>query len=368
MLLRAGVDPSEVERALFVALERRTTLSRLIVDERSELGVFLEREFARGDFPSIEMIRPEKTLIGTLPPGLCVRLGAVPVHRDARSGRVDVAVLDPFDPHVRSELEFHLETPVRLLRAPDQTLLAALREIGDPTSPSGPPLPLVRKAPEDRDDGAEPVLSLSRPKSDRKTEIIPARERTPEMPPTTERTAPEETPTRRASPAPPALSAPPAPEPLADIVDAISRAERAEELAALLVRGMAPAPTIVLSVRSGVYSGRAASPWLRAESVKKLKLDAGVPSVVETAARTGFYLGVLPLTPAHAPFRELFASGDEHEVYVVPVLMSGHPSLMLVSEVAPLGSSVDASRRADELSRAVGRALERIVISKKRGG
>jgi len=367
MLLRAGVDASEVERALYVALERRKTLSRFIVDERSELGVFLERELARGDFPSIEMIRPEKSLIGALPPGLCVRLGAVPVHRDARSGRVDVAVLDPFDPHLRSELEFHLEAPVRLLRASDATLLAALRELGEPTSPSGPPLPLVRKAPDDRDDGAEPVLSLSRPKSDRKSEIVPSAQRTPEMPPTTERTSSIE-PTQRASPAPPAPSAPPAPEPLADIIDAISRAERAEELAALIVRGMAPAPTIVLSVRSGVYSGRAASPWLRAEGVKKLKLDAGIPSVVETAARTGFYLGVLPLTPAHAPFRELFAGGDEREVYVVPVLMSGHPSLMIVSEVAPLGSSVDASRRADELSRAVGRALERIVLSKKRGG
>jgi len=157
-------------------------------------------------------------------------------------------------------------------------------------------------------------------------------------------------------------------EPLADLIDAISRAERAEELAALLVRGMAPAPTIVLSVRSGVYSGRAASPWLRAEAAKTLKLDAGVPSVVETAARRGFYLGVLPLTPAHAPFRELLGNGDDREVYVVPVLLSGHPSLMLVSEVAPLGSSVDATRRADELSRAVGRALERIVISRKRGG
>jgi len=131
---------------------------------------------------------------------------------------------------------------------------------------------------------------------------------------------------------------------------------------------MAPAPTIVLSVRSGVYSGRAASPWLRTEAAKKLKLDAGVPSVVETAARTGFYLGVLPLTPAHAPFRELFGNGDDREVYVVPVLLSGHPSLILVSELAPLGPSLDATRRADDLSRAVGRALERIVISKKRGG
>jgi len=184
MLLRAGVDASDVERALAVAVERRTTLSRLLVDERSGLVVFLERELARGDFPSIEMIRPERSLIERLPPGLCIRLGAVPVHRDTRSGRVDVAVLEPFDPHLRTELEFHLEAPVRLLHAPDETLVAALRELGEPTSPSGPPMPLVRKAPEGRDDGDEPVLSLSRPKSEpRKAEFIPGELLTPELPP-----------------------------------------------------------------------------------------------------------------------------------------------------------------------------------------
>jgi hypothetical protein len=47
--------------------------------------------------------------------------------------------------------------------------------------------------------------------------------------------------------------------------------------------------------------------------------------------------------------------------------LSSHPTLMLVSEIAVLGASVEASRRADELARAVARALERIVIEKKRG-
>jgi hypothetical protein len=348
VLLRAGVETAEVERVLSVSVERGTTLSSHLSEQRSKLSEALERELSRLDFPTIEMVRPLASQVALLPPGLCKRLAAVPVNRDPRSGRVDVAVLDPLDPHLAAELEFHLEAPVRLLLAREETLVAALRVMGDGTAPSGPPMPLVRKAPEATQEGAEPVLSLSRPKASDKKQTAPLPTEPSAEPPAQEATR---------EPA----------EPVATVIDAISRAAMAEELAALLVRGMAPAPTVVLSVRSGVYSGRAASPWLSAEAVRKLKLDAGVPSVIETAARNGFYLGVLPLTPAHQALRDVFGGAEEREVYVVPVLMSHHPSLMLVSEIAPLGSSVEASRRADELVRAVGHALERIVLSKKRG-
>jgi hypothetical protein len=158
------------------------------------------------------------------------------------------------------------------------------------------------------------------------------------------------------------------PEPVEDVVSATERAGAAEELVALLLRGMAPAPSVVLSVRSGTYSGRAASPGLSAEIAQRIKLSAGTASVVETAVRTGLYLGALPHTPAHEHLRELFGGDGEAEVYVVPVLASGHPTLVLVSQIAKLGPSVEATGRADELARAVGKALERIVLSKKRGG
>jgi hypothetical protein len=340
VLLRAGADATDVERALYSSVARATSMTALLSEERSPLATALERELDRGDFPSIEMVRPLVSQIEELPPGLCRRLAVVPVHRDARTGRVDVAVLDPLDPHVASELEFHLEAPVRLLRAREEVMREALRGLpGSAThvAPSGPPLPLVRKAPESQEDADEPVLSLARPKQ------------------TTGRKSEAAAPKRAA------------PEELLVLLDAIGRATMAEELAALLVRGMAPAPTIVLSVKSGVYSGRAASPFLPSEAVKRLKLEAGTPSIVETAARAGFYLGVLPRTAIHAPLRDAFGGGEGRELYVVPVLLSSHPTLMLVSEIAVLGASVEASRRADELARAVARALERIVIEKKRG-
>src|SRR5688500_15576251 len=104
------------------AFARGTSLGRYLSEQGSPLACALERELARADLPSIELVRPLATQVSLLPPGLCQRLGVVPVHRDPRSGRVDVAVLDPLDPHLLAELEFHLDAPVRLLRARQEAL------------------------------------------------------------------------------------------------------------------------------------------------------------------------------------------------------------------------------------------------------
>jgi hypothetical protein len=55
-------------------------------------------------------------------------------------------------------------------------------------------------------------------------------------------------------------------------------------------------------------------------------------------------------------------------VYVVPVTASGRASLILVTEIHPFASSVEATRRADQLAKTAGSALTRIVRSKKRRG
>ncbi len=340
-LLRAGVPEAELERVLALAVGQGRPLNSVLLDASSELLDAVAREHLRREVDSVEMVRPAASLVELLPAGLCERLGAVPVQRDARSGRVDIAAVDPFDPHVERELGFHLEAPVRVLRARPEAMAAALAGFGPARVPSGPPLPLVRKAPQavspaPGDD--EPVLSLSRPKI--------------------ERTA--SSPTAGTVP-------PPVTEPMPSLLGDFENATSAEEIVALLLRGMAPAPTLVLSVRSGVYSGRAGSPSLEVDAVRRVRLAVGTASVVETAVRSGFYLGVLPMTPAHAPLRELFGGAAEHEVYVVPVMVSGHASLIVASEISPLGASVEATRRADQLAVVSAHALERIVVTKKRG-
>lgn len=356
LLLRGGVPPVEVERLLSVAVSRRTNLPSALAADRPELLELIDRELGRAEVPSLEIVRPEANLVAALPDGLCELLGALPVRQDPRSGRVDVAVLDPLDPHVARELEFHLDAPVRLFRARFDAFDAALRQVrAGSLRPSGPPLPLVRRtsrtgpeasaraheAPSEsllpvaaRDDD-EPVLSLTRSKP-RNTAPIPA------------------------PPAPPALD-----QSLAEL----AKARNPDEVVTELVAGLSPAPAIVLAVRGQAYEGRAGSALLDAQGVRRIRLPAGVPSVAETAVRQGFYLGTLPLTTVHGGMREVLGLDADGEVYVTQVTVSNRPSLVvLIALVKSLGPSTAASRKVDELCRAAGLALESIVVSKKRGG
>jgi hypothetical protein len=148
------------------------------------------------------------------------------------------------------------------------------------------------------------------------------------------------------------------------VLAALEAAETLEATISLLIRGLAPAKTLVMAVRGGAYEGRSASLGLSAEAARKVRLLASEPSVLETSVRSGLYLGALPLTPVHDSLRELF--GAESEVYVVPVSASGRPTLILLSELAALGLTVDATRRADDLAKAAGNALTRIVQNRKR--
>ncbi len=356
LLLRGGVPPVEVERLLALAVSRRTNLPSALAVDRPDLLELIDRELGRAEVPSLELVRPQPDLVAALPPGLCERLGALPVRQDPRSGRIDVAVVDPLDPHIARELEFHLDRPVRLLSARFEVLDAALRQlpIGVTHAPSGPPLPLVRRAvslgpgqsagsaamhdespsppPAEED---EPVLSLTRSKP------------------------------RHTAPIPP----PPKPPGLSESLEELAKAHNPDEVVTTLVSALAPAPTLVLAVRGRAYEGRAGSLLLDAQGVRRIRLPIGSPSVAETAVRQGYYLGTLPLTSAHGAMREVFGRDADGEVYVTQVSVSNRPSLVVViALVKALGGSVEATRKVDELCRAAGHALENIVVNKKRGG
>jgi hypothetical protein len=370
LLLGAGVSEAELESSLAEAHVRGKSLAKLLADTRAPLYEPLERELGRREVASIEIVRPSQEHIGRLPPGLCERLAIVPVRQDPRTGRIDVAALDPVDPHLVSELEFHLGAKVRVLRARPDLLEAALPG-GAVRNPSGPPMPLVRKAPgaeyrprpllleavpaTERTDPPseleepEPVLSLARPKS------------SPNLPAAlTSRVGVEH------APQPAAKLAPVPAEPVEAVLAELETVLSPDVAVSLLLRGMAPAATLVLAARAGGYEGRAASLSLPLDAARKVRLEAGAPSVIETALRAGFYLGALPMTPEHAQLRALFGGSGDSEVYVVPVQTSGRPSLILISEIEPLGGSVEATRRADELAYVAGEALTRILLSKKR--
>jgi uncharacterized protein (UPF0548 family) len=351
------VPPLEVERLLALAVSRRTNLPSALAFDRPDLLELIDRELGRAEVPSLELVRPQPDLVAGLPEGLCERLGALPVRQDPRSGRIDVAVVDPLDPHVARELEFHLDAPVRLMRTRFEVFDAALRQTQAGimrAAPSGPPLPLVRRAPSGPGassapiappgespppplsvDDDEPVLSLTRSKP------------------------------RNTAPIPP----PPAPPTVAQGLEELAKAHNPDEVVTALVSGLSPAPALVLAVRGQAYEGRAGSSLLDAQGVRRIRLPFGVPSVAETAVRQGYYLGTLPLTSTHGAMREVFGRDADGEVYVTQVTVSNRPSLVVVvALVKALGGSVEASRRVDELCRAAGQALESILVTKKRGG
>lgn len=366
LLLRAGASEAEVEEALGRAVGSGQGLARALGESEPALQNRLERELLRVEVPSIEIVRPDVEQLALLPPGLAERLGAVPVHKDMRSGRVDVAAVDPLDPHLANELEFHLGAKVRVLRAGLGAVKAALGSSTPARAPSGPPLPLVRRAVT-----GELRAATSLPSTPLATTAPPmaSPHDVPTFVPESEPPPPSEEPVLSLS-RPKSGDAPPPPGPSLPLELARATFEETrtpDAVVTALIEGLAPASTVILAVRSNSYVGRAGSAAFERDAVRRVEILNSSPSVLQTATRAGFYLGVLPHTPAHGPLRSLFGETDA-EVYVATVTASGYPTLVIVCDPAPLGGSLDATRRIDVLASAAGQALERILMSRKKGG
>jgi hypothetical protein len=126
-LLQSGtVTPDALARALTATLEPGMPLSRALVGLGLVSEDDLQRELSHSDpNPALAEVHPRVDILSLLPPGMCNRLAALPVHVDA-DGTVEVAVLDPRDRYIGEELAFHLHRAVRLVRAPYTILREAL--------------------------------------------------------------------------------------------------------------------------------------------------------------------------------------------------------------------------------------------------
>jgi hypothetical protein len=153
---------------------------------------------------------------------------------------------------------------------------------------------------------------------------------------------------------------------------ALSTRERLEDATSpeavldLLRDCLAPAASILFQVRNASFDGRVASPDVEARAkVKEISVLSHQPSVLETAFKSGFYLGPLPNTPNHRELRDALPAGAYDDVYVTVVTVSDRPSLVWL--LAGFEQSLDLTRRADEIALAAGRALARILRQRKRG-
>jgi hypothetical protein len=313
---------------------------------------------------------------------MCRTLLAVPVGLDPSTQTVEVAAVDPFDPHVAREFAFHLKCPVRIVRGPLCLVQDALRTIEDGSS--GPEAvdelqesDIIEQAAEDgiaMDERGEPILSLRASKVPRVLDmrsdpVSPTRgsgahsQGLLSYPPPAPRTS--DLPAQTA----PGPFSPEAPRPpfgsIEPDLDALREAATRDEVMHALIRGMSTIARRVglLAIRKGAFWGvkcnrRLCDPLC----FKQLAMGVDAPTVLAAAAVDGSYLGPLPDDTAHEPLLALVGrSGGEAALTLVRI--AGRPAMLIYAD--DLGDTLIATRRAEELARAAGEALSRIVTEGK---
>jgi hypothetical protein len=406
-----GIAAVDIEAALLDVVRSGVPLLRALFERGPTIANLVERELARSTAPSVNQVRPDPELARRLPPGLCERLLAVPLSTGRRSGTIDVAAVDPFDPHVALEVAFHLGTQVRVLRATYADVLSALdglhaggtflegvaRVLGTSPppadardadamlfrrapsfrppppgalpvakGPSEPPIPLVRKTGDSKRTrrGTDPGMGR---------DSAPAIETLGED----EHGEPILGLYRSKAPAPPPPPPPPV-QPKAPVLPhrqaetaalkSLAAARTPDEVVERLARALVAIArrVVVLMVKAQGFEGKFAIGVEGAERLRTLLIPAGTSGVVDTALGAGFYLGPIPAAAAQADLARLLDLGPEGEAYLVPVDVSGRATLVVA--LSEFDSALGATRDADRLARAAGAALERILRDRKRAG
>ncbi len=386
-LIESGVPLPDIEAALLLVVAHGLSLTEALTERDPRLASRVEQELARSELPSVLTVRASPELFARLPRGLCRRLLAVPVHVDPRTGRVDVAAVEPLDPHIAQELSFHFEQPVRVLAAPLDAVKAALDKLQqvskisaapanrapgalgsdapiplvrlDSGARSDAPIPLVRRSLAPRGSSAPPQAAAILPGAPEREELSMSWRSKP--PPLDLVIGADAARGARVASAPP--EAPSAPSPR----EQLEAATTPEVVLEVLRDALAPAASLVFAVKNASFDGRVASPSVEARcKPRDISLLSHQPSVLETAVESGFYLGPIPNTPNHRELRDALPPDAVHEVYVTVVTVSDRPSLVWL--LAGFEQSLDLTRRADEIALIAGRALTRILRQRKRSG
>ncbi len=128
-LLAAGVPSADIEAALFLSVARGIPMARALIDRGVVSERALEDELSRWGGMPLRQVNASSELWARLPMSMCRRLGAVPLRTDGAPGSVEVAAIDPLDPHVGIEFGFHLGVPVRVQRATLGAIEEAIRRL-----------------------------------------------------------------------------------------------------------------------------------------------------------------------------------------------------------------------------------------------
>ncbi|MBI5531475.1 MAG: hypothetical protein HY898_02090 [Deltaproteobacteria bacterium] len=372
LLLSSGaVARAQIQSALFVSLRHGVPFPRALLREAGVDQAAVERELAVGDTPLLRTVVPLIDAIARLPVGMCTRLLAIPVRADPITSTIDVATANPLDPHVQAEFAFHLQAPIRLIRAPLSAMNEALNSFegqlevsshhaGHPTTPfvepqrrDTPAFGSPARSPESRaSDVPIPLVrrSLAPHKSAEASDVPPLVVQDPAR-------------------AQRSTSARPASGSIVDSSPALARlrvARSRDEVIALIVEAMRTVAhrTGVLVLRRNQFVGWMCTPELsHPRTFAELRIPLDQPSALSAAASKGWFLGHIPPVPPHEPLLKALGT-PAYEVSLVAVKVADRTVMLILS--TDLRDTLTATRLADLLAREAGEALSRILSSEKR--
>ena len=410
LLVSETIAPEALAAALHVAVAERVSLLRALLTLRSVDPRALETELSRAEAPVERAFTPDVALIAALPEGLCARLLALPVRQDAATGTVDVVVADARDLHAAEEIAFLLQVPVRVLRAPLAAIEAALdamegvsrqaparaRSLAAPMgTPPPPPMSPFAAAPsfgamrvaapvaspeppalaadaadgpsrDAGDAGDEDTDDIPIPLSRRASSLPPevARARDADDDRVTEHDPEDEGPVveLRRPRTPPADAATTIATTAANaILREMARVEGRDALLELVLLGARTVTrkAMIFVVKKEGYVGWMCTSELADRAVlQAITIDPNIPTFLSAAATAGRYVGPVLLNEAHKPLLRLLRS-PAAEIAAVALRVGGRAAAILV--VHEVVDPVAALPRLDEIARAAGEALARIV-------
>ncbi|WP_394847904.1 hypothetical protein LZC95_10620 [Pendulispora brunnea] len=158
-------------------------------------------------------------------------------------------------------------------------------------------------------------------------------------------------------PPPPAL---PFPEPSRVLAAMRNALDRDEVLHALLtgVRVVARKVALFVVKRDAFIGWRCTPEFGEEADLRKIRISNTLPSALSNAAASGRYLGPIYNNEAHAPLLQVMGKSTR-DVAITAVRLKGQSTMLVLAD--ELGDTALGTKRIDELARAAGDALTRIL-------
>ena len=386
LLNAEAVAPVPLARALFTVATEGVPLTRALIAMNIVPEKRLEEELGRVEVPTLHQVVPVNDLLELLPAGLCARLLALPIRKDPRTGTVDVAVVDARDPHAAAEIGFFLQAPVRVVRTtlaamevaldhgsstkteafappagdefrapakpqPKRTLQIQPSSIPPPHPSAEMPIPLMKRnnpLPQFADDDEAPA-TVEENVEDVVLELRPPSRR-------------GHAPPRIPSVAPPPTGIPTMPFPDSSSILAALRSasSRDEILASLLlgVRSVARKAGLLVWKKDQFIGWMCNTELGDISAFRTIAISAVSPSIFATAAAGQTYLGPLYRDRASAALLDVMGSASP-DVAIAPVRVLGKTAVLVIAD--ELGDTMLSTKAMEELARAAGEALARVV-------